>query len=115
MIFQNVFCSNPGNISSSPVILPAQVLPEIAVILGGEGAAPFSSVAQMREAASKVVDQVEARIKAGKLLAFGWDENQPRKLKNMKDMNLGFVFEKHLILFWKGFPCKIVKSLAGNS
>ncbi|CAL1164591.1 unnamed protein product [Cladocopium goreaui] len=39
------------------------VLPEIAVILGGEGATPFTSVAQMREAASKVVDQVEVRIK----------------------------------------------------
>jgi len=39
------------------------VLPEIAVILGGEGAAPFTSVTEMREAASKVVDQVEARIK----------------------------------------------------
>jgi len=39
------------------------VLPEIAVILGGEGATPFTSVTQMREAASKVVDQVEARIK----------------------------------------------------
>ena len=114
MIFQNVVCSNPGNISSSPVILPAQVLPEIAVILGGGGGA-----LQLRGA------DAGGRLKGGgpsrsadqgrEAFGFGWDENPPRRLKNMKDMNLGFVFETHLILFWKGFPCKIVRSLAGNS
>ena len=50
--------------TSSPIHLLLQVFPEIAVILGGEGAVPFTSVARMREAA-KVVDQVETRIQAG--------------------------------------------------